>query len=149
PGPNFNGWVPTPDTLLWSSTDYIFSLYRFSSPEDSGTWCNSDNPTYFSTYPNSVLTVHNTDADIDVDVFLIFTGVNSMVHVYKDYLNPQNFPYDYAPVGLPCTVVCVGVRNNKLYSSFTPITTSANQTVNFTMTEMTDDEFKTHLNSLN
>lgn len=150
------GWLPPPvdtagrymDSLRWSSSNYIFSLYQFNSPIDSGSWCNSDDPSYFSTYPQTNLTLQPLDNYIDysMDLFLVFSNVNSMVHVYG---NGTNFPYYYAPVGLQCTVVVVGVKNGKLYSSFTPITISSNLTVNFSLSVTTTTEFKTKLNALN
>lgn len=70
-----------------------------------------------------------------------------MVHVYNDVGNA--FPYNYAPVGLPCTVVAIGVKDGKVYSSFTPITISANQTVSFSMSETTTADFKSQLAALN
>jgi hypothetical protein len=138
------------DTVGLNASEYVFSLYTFSNPEDSGTWCNSDNPTYFSAYPAAELTLHGLDnADSNfTDAFLIFNGVNSMVHVYRDW-GTNNFIYPYAPTGLSCTVVAIGVKDGKLKSSFTPITIANNQVVDFSLTETTTDEFKEELNALN
>jgi len=126
---------------------YVFSLYKFNSPVSVGSWCNSDNSTYFSNYSQTTLTIHpNIDVtSYDVSVFLVFTDINSMVHVYQGGVD---FPYSYAPVGLKCNVVAVAAKGGKLYSSFTPITISANQTVNFNLTETTTDAFKTALKAL-
>ena len=126
-----------------SVNSYIFSLYTFKSPIDSGTWCNSDNQYFFNNYPQTVLTLHPIDAvdSFRTDVFLVFKTVNSMIHVYKDFSNPQNFTYYYAPVGLQCTVVAIGIKNGVLYSSFTPTTITANQTINFSLTATTTADF--------
>jgi hypothetical protein len=153
--PNFTVGAGTPnkepmDSLTLSTQGYVYSLYKFNNPAASGTWCNSDNSGYFSAYPQTSLTIHPSDTTTatNTNVFLVFTGINSMVHVYQSY-SSANFPYLYAPVGLQCTVVTLTIKNNKVYSSFTPITISTNQTVNYTVTETTTEAFKTKLNTLN
>lgn len=149
------------DTLGWmqdssfvnpnnTSTGYIYSMYNFNSPADSGSWGNSDNSSYFSAYQMVLLTLHasNNPTAFPPDVFLLFNNINSMVHVYHGSGN--DFPYQYAPDGLQCTMVAVGVDSNgKLFSSFVPITISGSQTVNFTLSETTADNFKLQLNALN
>lgn len=153
-------FVKPNDTVGWIRNDsagycqptlagYVFDLYQFNSPVDSGSWCNSDNPTYFSAYPQTVLTLQESDdpKTYDTYVFLVFKNLNSMVHVYNG--NGFTFPYNYAPVGLQCTVVAVGVKGGAVYSSFTPITIGTNQTVTFSMTKSTTAEFKSALAVLN
>lgn len=148
------GWVPDPNTKLTSEAGhYIFTLYQFKTPAGNGTWCNSDNQRYFQAYQQTKLTIV-PDADQDpkdyhTDVFLIFKGINSMVHVYKDYGTPVTFPFYYAPVGLECTVVALGAKDEKLYSAFVPITITNGKNVTITLKETTSDEFKTKLTSLN
>jgi hypothetical protein len=153
-----NGWIqPATDTLwgpmdslTWTSTNYIFTMYQFNySPGDSGSWCNSDNPTYFSAFPQTVLNIVPLDSynKFQMQVYLVFNDVNAMVHVY--YNNNGLFPYMWSPVGLSCTLVAVGVSDGKLYSCFKPFTTTANQTVNFSMEETTSATFMQHLNMLN
>jgi len=136
------------DTVSELSNGYVFALYNFSSPVGKGTWCNSDNSTYFSAYKNTTLTLipDFTESDYSADVFLIFKGLNSMVHIYYDGVS--QFPYYYAPIGLSCTVVVVGTKNNNLYGSFTPITISANQTVNIPISQITTADFKNKLTAL-
>ncbi len=68
-----------------------------------------------------------------------------MIHVYS---NGLNFPYYYAPVGLECTLVAIGVKNGKLYSSFVPLTISSNQSVNFALSAITTDDFVNSLKAL-
>jgi hypothetical protein len=158
PDPNMMGFGLSPaDTAGWvqdssfsvldsGSSNYIYSMYTFQSPADSGSWGNSDNPTYFGSYSQTQLTFSptNNPTGSAPDVYLLFTGINSMVHVYA------GTPYMYAPIGLSCTMVAVGVGSNKkLYSSFVPITITANQTVNFTMAEQTTAAFKAQLNTYN
>ena len=142
-------WQPQKFDSSNSPGQYVFKLYRFSSPLDSGTWCNSDNSSFFSSYTQTKLTLHQTDiADsFHTDVFLLFKGVRSMIHVYKGSGN--DFPYSYAPQGMECTLVAAGVRGGKLYSAFVPITISANQTVNFTLKQTTSDDFERAVRALN
>lgn len=148
------GWMnPPSDTLgpysslYYTAADYIYSLYQFNPPLDSGTWANCDNPGYFSAYSQTTLTLHPLDnyTDYHMDLFLIFNDVNSMVHVYW---YGTDFPYSYAPVGLQCTAVAIGVKDGKLYSSFTPLTVSSNLTVNFSLAETTTEAFMSQLEAL-
>jgi hypothetical protein len=144
---NVSGWYQDPGyQLLSNATSYVFSLYQFAAPAANGTWCNSDNPQYFSAFSQTTLTIHPQQADFTNDVFLVFKNVNSMIHVYK---SGTDFPYDYAPIGQECTVVVLSVKNGKLYSAFLPINISANQTVNVSVTETTTEAFKSKLGSLN
>ncbi|HMT28332.1 MAG TPA: hypothetical protein PKD91_03525 [Bacteroidia bacterium] len=150
------GWVFPPmgtpsnpaNSIIYTATDYVFSFYQFSTPLDSGTWCNSDNPGYFSGNPITTLTLNPLDNanTFQTDVFLLFNNVNSMIHVYR---SGATFKYYYAPQGSQCTMVAVGVKDGKLYASFKPVTITNNLTVNFTLTETTLDLFKTQLNLLN
>lgn len=137
------------DSLYWSSTAYMFSLYRFNSPIDSGSWCNSDDEKFFSAYSTTSLVLHSLNSYIEynIEVFLVFTDINSMIHVYRIVGN--DFPYYYAPVGLKCNVVAFAVKNGKVYSSFTPITITNNMTVDFPLTETTITQFKAKLETLN
>ena len=153
-GVNGFNWVNQTGTITignvsFNAGNYVFSLFRFGTPIAAGTWCNSDNPNYFASYPQIQFTIHATD-DMNsyyTDVFLVFKNVKSMVHVYRGSAN--DFPYNFAPQGLDCTVVAVGVKDGKLYSSFLPVTIGINQTVNFTLSETNTDEFKSRLQLLN
>jgi hypothetical protein len=135
------------DTVRNSPSGYVFSLYTFANPPDSGSWCNSDNPSYFSAYTQGTLTLTETDtAQYGTTVFLVFSGLNSMVHVYNG--TGSTFPYYYAPIGLQCTVVAVGTKGGKLYASFTPITITNNLNVNFSLSPTTTSAFKSSLQQL-
>jgi len=140
------------DTLTFSPSGYVFSLYTFQEPVATGTWCNSDNPYYFSAYPLTSLTLIDTanvnSMYISTSVFLVFKNINCMVHVYEGSGN--SFPYAYAPQGLACTVVAVAVDNSgNLNASFTPVTIGNNQTENFGLTPITETDFKAKLTALN
>lgn len=145
------GWYNDPNyTVLANATNYVFSLYSFNSPIDSGTWCNSDNPSFFGSVPQTTLTAHANQTGFNPDVFLVFKNVNAMIHVYQDYpYSLNNFSYKYIPAGTECTVVAIGVKDGKLHSSFTSvIMTNSPQTINFNLTETTTANFKTALQAL-
>ena len=150
-GTNFttiNPWYTDASyTLLVNTTQYIFDMYAFNNPVANGSWCNSDNPSYFNIYPQTSLTAAETGTFTGViDVFIIFKNVTSMVHVYK---TGPNYTYYYAPVGLPCYLVAVGVNSNKLYSSISNSFAITNtQTVNFSLTETTSNDFKNAVTAL-
>lgn len=142
-------WYNDPDyTLLATTTQYIFDMYAFNQPVSNGSWCNSDNASYFSMYPQTVLTAIKTGTFTGlVDVFLMFKNQTSMVHVYK---SGANYPYNYAPVGLPCYLVAIGINSGKLYSSISNSFTIVNShTVNFNLTETTSADFKNAITALN
>lgn len=140
-------WTAT-DSLKYSTSNYVFSLYQFNAPADSGSWSNSDNNSFFSAYTQTTLTLQPNDnlTTYGTYVFLVFKNINSMVHVYD---NGTNFPYYYAPQGLQCTLVAVGAKSGVLYSSFVPITIGSNQTVNFSLSQTTTSAFITQLKTLN
>jgi hypothetical protein len=143
------GWNPsTSDSVLVHVTDYVFNLYKFGMPVDSGSWCNSDNSVFFSQYNQTQLNIIPNDDpnSYQPDVFLVFKNVAAMVHVYRKVLG---YPYFFAPIGLSCTVVAVGEKDGVLYSSFTPITITANQSLHFTLSQTTSSVFKTQLSALN
>ncbi|HTL81184.1 MAG TPA: hypothetical protein VL651_05745 [Bacteroidia bacterium] len=147
------GWVQAANNVVSinnSAFSYIYNMYQFSTPCDSGSWCNSDNTTFFSAYPQTHLNLVPSDVltGAGYSTFLVFSNINSMVHVYEG--QNGNFPYNYAPVGLSCTVVFVMVKDDKLRASFTPITITNSMNVQLNATqEMTSRDFKTQLNALN
>lgn len=149
-----NGWE-FPDSaqgqVSCTAANYIYSLYQFANPSDSGTWCNSDNCAYFSAYPQTNFTVTATNNEnLAPEVYLAFTGINSMVHVYPDWNNPGShaYPYAFAPQGLPCTVVAIAEKNGQLYASFTPATIGSNQTVNVPLNLISEEELKKAIDAL-
>lgn len=150
---NMVNWVPMDSSNVVPAPDlqsYIFSLYTFSSPLENGTWCNSDNAVFFSNFNTTALTiVADDDPDaFETNVFLIFPDVNSMIHVYKNW-NDNLFPYAYAPIGFDCSIVAIGVKDGKFYSSFTPLTIKENQTVHFSLAKTNTETFKQQLELLN
>lgn len=142
--------VQTVGDSLYNLVSYIFGLSYFSNPLNSGTWYNSDNASFFSAYNLVALNLQgNDDPDVyGTDVFLIFQGFNSLIHVYRKW-NTPDFPYYYSPQGFQCTVVAIGVKNGKLYSAFVPVTINAAETVKFSLTETTTNDFKAQLKALN
>ncbi|MCA6361662.1 MAG: hypothetical protein IM638_01365 [Bacteroidetes bacterium] len=151
-----NGWALA-DTasaapLVSAQANYIFTLYSFSTPLGNGTWCNSDQPA-FGTMPTTTLTLNGTDdyTEFSTDVFLIFSGVNSMIHVYYGGgTGGAVFPYPYAPQGQSCTLVAIGAKDDQLYASFVPVNIGTQPTnVNFTLTPISENDFVTQLEALN
>lgn len=136
------------DSVYWASQNYLYQLRELVN-SNFGKWGNTDCCGLFCSYSQTTLTLHGNDNTnvFGTDVFLAFKDVNSVVHVYRGL--GDDFPDPYAPLGLQCTVVAIGVKDGKLYASFTPITITANLTVNFSLTETTTDAFKTQLDALN
>lgn len=151
------GWFASPvdsigipmSGVALEANNYVYSLYQFGgSTASSGTWSNSDNSSFFSTYPQTTLTLAPTDnpSDYGTECFLVFKTITSMVHLYR---NGATYPYTGAPQGLQCTIVAVGFKDGDLYSSFVPITIGTNQNVSFTLNKTTTSVFKSQLQALN
>lgn len=142
-------WIPSNnDSVFYTPTAYIYNLYQFNSPIESGGWFNGDSPYPFLSCSQTMLTLipsNNLDP-YHIQVFLMFTNYSSATHLH--YYG-SSFIYYYAPIGLQCTMVAFGIKDGKLYSSFVPITIGTNQTYNFTLSETTTAEFKTQLEALN
>ena len=139
-------WYPTiSDTIYFTTANYLYSLVELTSPLDSGTWTNCDH--CFASYSPTTLTIHGSDnyPTFYTRVYLVFKDFNTTVTL--QYWG-SDFVYPFAPIGYSCTMVAVGIKDGKPYSSFTPITISANQTVNFTLSETTTDKFKAALKAL-
>lgn len=136
------------DSIKYAASNYIYGLYKFNTPVDSGSWCNSDNASYFSAYAQTTLTLIPSESinTYNTAVFLVFKNISSMIHVYNI---GASFPYSFAPQGLQCTLVAVGVKNGTLYSSFVPITISANQSISFSLNTTTTSDFVSQVQALN
>ena len=142
-----SGWYPNQyDTVYTSLTNYIYHLSWLNPNASPGTWINTDNATFFSAYPQTSLTLHPSNQESEnCNVYLIFNDIATMIHVYS---NGTNFTYSFAPQGLACTMVAIMIKNGSPYSAFVPITITANQVVNFTVSETTTAAFKNYLESL-
>jgi hypothetical protein len=147
------GWKPADSSTGQVAVDSSYMLYQLiqlCAPLTSGSWCNSDNPSYFSIYTQGTLTLTETDtaSNYNTQVYLLFKSINTTdaCHTYGG--NDFNFT-NCVPIGLQCTAVAVGVKNGKIYSSFIPVTITANQTVKFSMSETTTANFKSQLAALN
>jgi len=145
-----SGWFPingngSGDPLTYTDSNYIFTLYEFFG---SGTWYNCDNQHVFAAFPQTTLTLC-PPSDFSVNsivTYLFFSDINATVTVYS---NGTNFIYNYAPVGLECTAIAIAIKDQKIYTSFTPITIGANMSVNYLFSETTEADFLAQLNSLN
>lgn len=144
-----SGWaLTTADTIRNTASSYIYNLFKFNPPIESGNWLNCDNASFFNAYPQTNLTLHQPDPGTDngTQVFLIFKNIASTVRVDMD--SPGTFLYRYAPQGLECTLVAFEVKNDKLYAAFVPIKITSNLKVNFSLSPTTTDKFKSSLRAL-
>lgn len=151
PFPDFPlNWVSNPtDTVLYNATGYIYTLYNFTFPSENGTWCNSDNPYFFQNFTQTTMTIHTTfDVNYPIQIYLIFHGINAIVSI-----NPNggflNFIYNYAPVGLSCSIVAMGVKDGHLFAAFKDITISENFETDISLSEITTNDFINKLEALN
>ncbi len=126
--------------------NYHYYIYSgaFSTDPAYLHWFNTDNPDAFSAYPQTTLTVINSDISIQADVFLIFSTVNSALQIY----NSTGYKYLYAPVGLKASIVAAGLKDGKLCASIIPITISSNQTVTLDLKLMNTFDFVNALKAL-
>lgn len=147
-----NPFVWNPTTAANITFDSVILSYNIlmtalENP-DSGTYYNCDNPNVFPTYPKTTLTLipiagiseYASDADF------IYSAENTVVHVYKDVNN--NFSSQYAPVGLECTALMIGMVDSALYAAFVPVTITDNLTANFEIKEISYDDFLAQLKDL-
>lgn len=146
------GWVlDNADASVFATVNgYVYSLFSFSNPPDSGTWCNSDCPSYFSHYTLGTLILQETDtaSNYNTYVYLVFKTISTTDACHTPSGN--NFNYiNCVPVGMQCTAVAVGIKNGTVYSSFIPITITSNQTITFSMSATTTPAFKAALTALN
>jgi len=134
------------DSLINTATNYIWSGYHFSTTfGDSGVWCNSDQEFTNTNYGSINIIPTDSPSTYGTTVFLIFK-IKAMMHVYQV---GDAYPDPFAPIGYAATIVAVGVKNNTLYSSFTPVTISNGLNVNFKLKPTTSNQFKSALNALN
>jgi hypothetical protein len=141
-----NLWFVNPNAdLIYTASSYFYSLYQFSGKPGKGNWCNSDNSEFFSSYTLTNFTVKNISG-YNMEVFLVFKGVNTMVHVYR---NGNDNVYNYAPVNQECTVVTIATdKDGKLYSSFIDHTITSNSEVTPVLAQTSVTALKTMLQTL-
>lgn len=147
---NISGWAPvswggTSDSLTFTNTNYIYIL---NSVFSSGSWYNTDNPDVFAAYPQTTLIAlpPSEFSAYSVVAYLYFSDINTVI---KFFPHSSKLIYNYAPVGLGCMIIALGIKDQKMYASFTPITIVDSMTVNFPLSETTEADFLTQLNSLN
>jgi hypothetical protein len=147
---NISGWAPvswggTSDSLTFTNSNYIYTLYKVFA---SGNWYNTDNPNVFAGYPLTTLALlpPSEFSVSSVVAYLYFSDVNTIIKITA---HGSKLIYNYAPVGLGCTVIALGIKDQKMYASFTPITIVDSMTVNFPLSETTEADFLNQLNSLN
>jgi hypothetical protein len=151
-----NFWYNVQDTLNLipdvklglNAISYVMELFNSMS---FGTWVNCDNGEYFNNFNRVPVNLHLTQPvdSFGTMVSLVFRDQNSVVSLYSNSVDPDEFSYQFAPEGVSCTAVAFGVKNGKLYSSFTPFQISNNYSVNISMEQTTRNEFKYKLEQLN
>jgi hypothetical protein len=143
PNDKVNSWeLALQNTLtpIFDAKTLVYDLYHLGFPAGNGTWCNSDNPYFFNSYPQTRITVIPDGINDVTDVFLLFKGVSAMVHVYYDYAS-GDFPYLYAPKGLQCTAVCFEIREGQVFAAFSPVTIDGAQTIKPKLEKIRDVDF--------
>lgn len=128
---------------------YVYGMYQFKTFGSEGAWHNSGNTKFMNGYNKVQLTVHpNFDAsEYEMRVYLVLKDFNSTISIYKT-LKAKDYVYKNAPEGMDATIVAIAIKNNQLYSSFTPITISSDQTVNFNLSPVTATALKSSLKGL-
>jgi hypothetical protein len=129
---------------------YIYGMYQFKTPNNTGSWYNTANSNYFLSTPKTNLTIHpNFDTTgYYINIFLVFTNVTSTVAVYKNVKSNASFTYQEAPLNEKCTVVALATKKDTIYSSFIPLTISADKIINFELVKTSPIAFKTALRAL-
>ncbi len=137
-------------SIVANASGYLTTLYTLTTPPTAGTWCNSDDPSYFSAYTQGTLVLQETDnaTDYGTNVYLVFKGINTTDACHTGFGNNFNFT-NCVPVGLQCTAVALGVKNGTLYSAIIPLTITSSQTISFSLTATTTAAFKAALEALN
>ncbi|MBK6482691.1 MAG: hypothetical protein IPG01_06060 [Chitinophagaceae bacterium] len=140
-------WSPATGASVVDSVFNRLFIGQLLNPKDSGTWYNCDDGSLFDAYQQTTLALHQNDATYlyDTQVFLVFDDINTVLQVDN---TGNDFKFDFAPVGLNCMAVALGVKEGILYSSIVPITIAPNQTIAFTMSPVSEEMLKGQLRLL-
>lgn len=150
-----NGAGNTDGDVNWvAANDSAAYIYTQTTPQneyiyvgDSLNWINCDavfpgNGTYYSITANPV----NCPNVIQTQMFVL---VNNQHAIWRLSYTGSQFqtPQDIVS-GVPVTIVAVCTSGGKVYSAFTPVTASSNQTVNMNFAVTTDTLFRTQLRAI-
>lgn len=140
-------WIPATGASVVDSVFNRLFIGQLLNPKDSGTWYNCDDGSLFDAYQQTTLALHQNDATYlyDTQVFLVFDDINTVLQLDN---TGNDFKFDFAPVGLNCMAVALGVKEGILYSSIVPITIAPNQTIEFTMSPVSEEMLKGQLRLL-
>ena len=148
-----NGWNPIIkdssnfllDSFSFDNSDYTHLLNYFYPPYYMGTYINCDNSAYFANKPYTKLTVTIPDSlnTLGFELHLNLKSVSTLIHIYS--IGSTTYQYLYAPLNMEGTLILVGMKNKKVYASFTPITITPDATINLTVTETTFDDVKSKI----
>lgn len=129
-----------------SSTYLVIANGEYVGFSDSLlSWVNCDHPFVSANYKNLTINL-SSFTNSSSNVILVYSTLRSVVDIKWE---GNTDTYGFAPVGYPFTIVAYGVKDGKFYSSFTPHTTTTDETLYITMNPTTIENFKTQLNALN
>lgn len=140
-------WSPATTASVVDSVSNQLFIGQLLNPLDSGTWYNCDDVTLFDAYQQTKLSLNQHDAPYlyGTQVFLVFDEINTVLELDNA---GNDFKFDFAPVGLSCMAVALGVKDGILYSSIVPITIAPNQTKTFTMNPVSEEMLTAQLQLL-
>jgi len=146
---NVNWDTTSTPAAVDSSGSFVFTIYNGTLGSDSLGWINCD---YFfgqvnlTTLNITVPTFHN---NTNTNTFLFFHNIYSVAGTVWDGNVPHFRSYtNSVPIGQQITIVSISEINGQLYSSFTPITLTANHTEAITYSTTTSAALQSDLNNL-
>jgi hypothetical protein len=140
-------WNRMDSSVVSVVIDYVDLTYNFTA--DSLMWINCD---YFFSYPNITplsATIPDGQPVDSTQVWIAFPSENSVVTLYPTggQVFGTGFGFE-VPVGMQAVIVGLRASTNGFYSSFTPITITANMNVPLTFTPTTIPDFQAAVNGL-
>jgi len=146
----FVNWTPTGTNVPLDTTGgFTFTIQSGTFSNDSLGWINCD---YFYNQSNlttlTVILPPNHD-ESNTSIWLFFNSIYAAAPALWDYTYNNFQSYQNSlPIGEQITIVAVSEVNGQMYSSFTPITLTANQSETISLTQTTATAFQTDLNNL-
>lgn len=147
------------DSLAFTGTytDYYLDCNNQTQNPDQGYdfdfgslgWINCDF-LYLPTGNTSGLDVitPNDFTGANTEIYLHFSSVNAVADMNYSGSNLFETQYNGIPVGMQLTIVAISELNGTYYSSFTPITMTANHSETITMTATTIVDIQNAINNL-
>jgi len=144
-------WVLDTSTILGWCNDPVNQATGYCFTSDTLYWINCD---YFANQQPST--------GIEIEVPLGFNNLNTMIYLSFDNLNSitraNNFnstlnrfslaPNYNIPIGIELTIIAVGVRNNQIYGSSTPIMVVNNHLEVISLSPVSEIDLVNQINNL-